>query len=897
MTLGLQWIVDKITFPSPPSSYSLTSHPELFFVQPPKSRPSHPGVPCMLYAVRQGAPVLLVHAHSNGCDIGDMRQTLQSISESLKVHVMSFEFPGYGLHLGSANMRSIDDAAAAVLNYIVNDLKINLSQVVWYGRSIGSGPAIRAVHRISKELNQQPGGLVVQCGFANFPEVAGHLFGRVAKRLVSRLWPNEAMLKELHCPVLLIHGRNDTMIPISQSEKLWAAVSMKELSHFHTCDCGHNDFNFRRCTLRPIYDFLLGVISAPNFPATNFNIEVDPTHRAFVHHIGPLRCKIPVYSFRRPDLEDWLRRIGGLTAKRGAGGNDADDSATEATSPPSASPESAKAISPSDLDHEAAKVDSASKLQAEGRDLKAAPQTPPPKRPPKGKKGKGAADLPPIPDYSAMPAIEDIEKALLEPEGLVRTCAARVSLFLDRVQRQLDRIEGLEQKSLEEVSEFVEAEFWACDPLLCLWEEVSLPSADVVRYRLGPFSIDNQGNRSYHPGLGSGSSHSTPGPNLLRVPQWTFCPSQAHFRCLAEWSLVNSERLQQKLPSGKSSSGSCCCVPSPAPKKKSGKKDASTSMQPTKGALATSLAAHFANWVDKNEDIRGTFDRFVRLYKDPETALQRLALASPTISRGPPVQEMAVGDTTTPCSGCSPSKVPIEEEQVFPPNSLANSGSVTGRAAREGQTSALSALPWQAHRFSMAARSHLLLGLGPRCQTFLELSTRLNSFAPASIATAEREEGQALPNLADFQSTAEYVASPSPFATAERYMDWAVAGLLLHYERLLAGAGPTGEMPAASLGQEVGDPTRPDVRRTGISMSKAMKAFANADLRERREHQRVLLRAQLPRGIAGVLKPSDPDGDVDINPPSPPPEGGARVQAPMSVTPGGPGGSSQVEGL
>ena len=31
--------------------------------------------------------VLLVHAHSNGCDIGDMRQTLQSISESLKVHV------------------------------------------------------------------------------------------------------------------------------------------------------------------------------------------------------------------------------------------------------------------------------------------------------------------------------------------------------------------------------------------------------------------------------------------------------------------------------------------------------------------------------------------------------------------------------------------------------------------------------------------------------------------------------------------------------------------------------------------------------------------------------------------------------------------------------------------
>ena len=38
------------------------------------------------------AEVLLVHAHSNGCDIGDMRQTLQSISESLKVHARLARF-------------------------------------------------------------------------------------------------------------------------------------------------------------------------------------------------------------------------------------------------------------------------------------------------------------------------------------------------------------------------------------------------------------------------------------------------------------------------------------------------------------------------------------------------------------------------------------------------------------------------------------------------------------------------------------------------------------------------------------------------------------------------------------------------------------------------------------
>merc|ERR1712232_791589 len=119
----------------------------------------------------------------------------------------------------------------------------------------------------------KPGGLVLQCGYASFPEVAGHLFGRVAKRLVSPLWKNGHNLKEVDCPVLIIHGRADTTIPIAQSEKLWKAVASKELSIFHKCECGHNDFNFRQDTLKPVYNFLSGLIQSSNYPSTNVVIE------------------------------------------------------------------------------------------------------------------------------------------------------------------------------------------------------------------------------------------------------------------------------------------------------------------------------------------------------------------------------------------------------------------------------------------------------------------------------------------------------------------------------------------------------------------------------------------------------------------------------------------------
>lgn len=987
MPFGLQWIVDKITFPSPPSSYSLTSHPELFFVKSPKSRPSYPGVPCMLYAIPQGAPVLLVHAHSNGCDIGDMRQTLQSISESLRVHVMSFEFPGYGLHVGSANMRSIDEAAFAVLNFIVNDLRINLGQVVWYGRSIGSGPALRAVHKISKEMQKQPGGVVLQCGYANFPEVAGHLFGRVAKQLVSPLWPNEAMVRDLRCPVLLIHGRNDTMIPIEQSEKLWKAVYMKELSHFHTCDCGHNDFNFRRCTLRPIYDFLLGVISSPNFPATNFGIEIAASSHTFVHHIGPLRSKIPVYSFRRTELEEWMRRLQQRNAPALDGPPGQEAGASSAPLLPGqqvvlvrlqdapelngkqgllleldqqdrwtirlssgekvlvgsqnleAVPEAAGAKRPSvalspgqrvvldasgkqgllvEFDKSKAKwrvqLDGAhdvvlmepeelqaandasarpseqGKLSAQGREVQAAgAQQKSPTRGASTPKDKGRSEPPPIPDFTELPPIEDVSHALLDPEGMVRTTALRVDAFLERLQRQLDRIEGLESKPLEEVINFVEAEFWACDPLLCLWEEVSMPQGERVRFRLGPFSIDSSGARGYDRGLGAGS---TVGTSLLRIPVWIFQPSPAHFRCLAEWSLLHSERLQRNLPAtGLSKTGSgCCCVPSTGlrrtsnsassrkQKPRAGRRGGEHAAHPTRGVLATSLAAHFVNWVDKTDEIKQVFSRFVTLHNNPDEAFRKLSATSALA--GPALGPKEIPSDAPRSPQQSVEEQDFDEEVVSPPcmttapGDLHCSRTSPSRPRMESceeplsTTSGVPRSPWAPPLFSAASRALLRENMGSMSSNLSELYAQMGSqdSSHSGAHSAAVSETSSIPNVCDMQAVSRLINDPAGMPT-DKHTDWLTASLLLHYERLMGGVSPSGSQAATSdtVGEEfVADPMGPELRKTGLALNKAIKAFAHARHREQREHQNQRQR-QKPTRLA--QQPPDPDGDNEAAPP------------------------------
>merc|ERR1712107_603166 len=62
-------------------------------------------------------------------------------------------------------------------------------------------------------------------------------------------------------------------------------------------------------TLKPVYNFLSGLIQSANYPTTNVIIELPKSCQTFVHHVGPLRAKIPVYSFRRPELDDWMRKL------------------------------------------------------------------------------------------------------------------------------------------------------------------------------------------------------------------------------------------------------------------------------------------------------------------------------------------------------------------------------------------------------------------------------------------------------------------------------------------------------------------------------------------------------------------------------------------------------------
>mmetsp|Transcript_57950 Transcript_57950/g.91667 ORF Transcript_57950/g.91667 Transcript_57950/m.91667 type:complete len:109 (-) Transcript_57950:77-403(-) len=107
---------------------------------------------------------------------------------------------------------------------------------------------------------------------------------------------------------------------------------------------------------------------------------------------------------------------------------------------------------------------------------------------------------------------------------------------------------------------------------------------------------------------------------------------------------------------------------------------------------------------------------------------------------------------------------------------------------------------------------------------------------------------------------------------ADRFSAWGTAGFMLHYDRLLEAT------------QE--DPLRFELRHSGLALSKAIKAFASADLRARREQHSLVVRQRLENLGKDEGLP-DPPADIQASE--------VKGAAPTSVTPAMP--TSHVEGL
>ena len=148
--------------------------------------------------------------------------------------VLVVDYPGYGGSSGRTTESGLYAAAEAAYAALAARPEVDSQRIYVYGRSLGSAVATEtaARHRVA--------GLILESPFTNAAEMA-HYHYRLFPRFILRLsLDNVSTIKRVHCPILLIRGDADRLVPPSMGKAVAAAAGGPvDLVLIH--GAGHND--------------------------------------------------------------------------------------------------------------------------------------------------------------------------------------------------------------------------------------------------------------------------------------------------------------------------------------------------------------------------------------------------------------------------------------------------------------------------------------------------------------------------------------------------------------------------------------------------------------------------------------------------------------------------------
>lgn len=181
-----------------------------------------------LYFSNADAEFTILHSHGNAEDIGQLRPFLESLC-SKGFCVLAYDYRGYGTSDGRPSEKGVYQDIEAAYEYLVNRQDTKPNRIVVMGRSVGGAAAVHLASR------KKIAGLIIESSFIT----AFRVMTRIPVLAFDK-FRNIDKIKEVRCPVLVIHGKHDRIIPFRHGKRLFEEANEPKL-HLWVDSAGHND--------------------------------------------------------------------------------------------------------------------------------------------------------------------------------------------------------------------------------------------------------------------------------------------------------------------------------------------------------------------------------------------------------------------------------------------------------------------------------------------------------------------------------------------------------------------------------------------------------------------------------------------------------------------------------
>ena len=150
--------------------------------------------------------------------------------------VLVWDYRGYGGNAGAPSEEGLIRDARAARDYLLGRDDVDPARLVYFGESLGSGVATALA------AEESPAALVLRSTFASLVDVARFHYPLLPAGLLLRdRFDSAARIAAVDCPLLILAGDRDRIVPLESSRRLFAAAPAAGRRMVVFEGAGHND--------------------------------------------------------------------------------------------------------------------------------------------------------------------------------------------------------------------------------------------------------------------------------------------------------------------------------------------------------------------------------------------------------------------------------------------------------------------------------------------------------------------------------------------------------------------------------------------------------------------------------------------------------------------------------
>ena len=167
---------------------------------------------------------------------GNISHRLDSIAlfHDLELNIFIIDYRGYGQSEGKTTEKGTYRDAEAAWHYLNHTQGISGKQIIIFGRSLGASIASWLANK------HTPAALIIESGFTSVPSMGQRFYPFLPIRWLTYFkYDTKQYVKNILCPVLVAHSKDDEIIPYDEGREIFEAAPEPKL--FLEMQGGHND--------------------------------------------------------------------------------------------------------------------------------------------------------------------------------------------------------------------------------------------------------------------------------------------------------------------------------------------------------------------------------------------------------------------------------------------------------------------------------------------------------------------------------------------------------------------------------------------------------------------------------------------------------------------------------